>query len=132
MCPSGVGSIDGKVSNHPFGNILLLAVVPDHLWVLLWRNFFGQGQRKTPGQLGVPLPFGGLHRVPELFPSGVLRQEGDTAHDFSVQDAALTGVVFGFLDILRKPLLAALVGGTCHRRLGLTAPGDRDAKVWVG
>ena len=53
-------------------------------------------------------------------------------HDFSVQDAALTGVVFGFLDILRKPLLAALVGGTCHRRLGLTAPGDRDAKVWVG
>ena len=49
VCPSGVSSIDGKVGNHPFGNILLLAVVPDHLWVVLRQDFFGQSQHKAPG-----------------------------------------------------------------------------------
>ena len=62
---SGRGRVmDGEVSNHPFGNKLFLTVVPDHLRVLFRRDFFGQGQHEAPGQLGIPLLFGGLHRVP--------------------------------------------------------------------
>src|SRR5699024_8231280 len=60
--------MDGKVSDHPSRNKLLLAVVPDHLRVLLRWDFFGQSQHKAPGQLGVPLFFGSLYRVPEGFP----------------------------------------------------------------
>lgn len=113
---SGRGRVmDSKVSDHPLGNKLLLAVVPDHLRVLFRRNFFGQSQHEAPGQLGVPLFLGSLHRVPEGFPVGVLRRSVGWQHDFRVQDATLAGVVFGFLIVLRKQLLAALVGCTCHR-----------------
>ena len=127
---SGRGRImNGEVSNHPLGNKLLLAIVPDHLWVLLWRDFFGQSQHEAPGQLGIPLLFGCLHRVPEGFPVSVFRRSVRWQHDFRVQDAAFAGVIFGFLVVFRKQLLAALVGGTGHRRLALAALGDRDLKM---
>ena len=111
--------MNGKVGDHPFGNKLFLAVVPYHLWVLLWWNFFGQNQHEAPGQLGVPLLFGVLYRVPEGFPVSVFRRSVSRQHDFGVQDAALARVVFGFLVVLRKQLLTTLVGCTCHRRLPL-------------
>ena len=121
--------MDGKVSDHPSRNKLLLAVVPDHLRVLLRWDFFGQSQHKAPGQLGVPLFFGSLYRVPEGFPVSVFRWSMSGQHDFRIQDAALTGVVFGFLIVLRKQLLAALVGSTCHCRLSLAALGDGDLEM---
>ena len=123
--------MDGEVGDHPFGNKLLLAVVPDHLRVLLWRDFFGQGQHKAPGQLGVPLLLSRFHRVPESFPVGVLRRGVGGQHDFGVQDAALAGVVFSFLIVFRKQLLAALVGGTGDSRLAFAALGDGDLKMWT-
>ena len=127
---SGRGRImDGEVSDHPLGNKLFLAVVPYHLWVLLRWDFFGQGQHKAPGQLGVPLFLNRFHRVPEGFPVSVFRRSVRWQHDFRVQDAALAGVVFSFLVILRKQLLAALVGGTGNGRLSLAALGDGDLKM---
>ena len=130
---SGRGRVmDGEVGDHTFGNKLLFAVVPNHLRILLWWNFFGQSQYEASGQLGVPLFFGSLYRVPEGFPVSVFRWSMSGQHDFRIQDAALTGVVFGFLIVLRKQLLAALVGSTCHCRLSLAALGDCYLKMGAG
>ena len=123
--------MDGKVSDHPFGNKLFLAVVPDYLRVLFRRNFFGQGQHEAPGQLGIPLLFGGFHRVPKFFPACIFRRSMSGQHDFRVQDAALARVVFGFLIVFRKQLLPALIGGTGNGRLSLAALGDGDLKMWT-
>lgn len=121
--------MDGKVSDHPFRDEVLFAVVPDHLRVLLRWDFFGQSQYEAPSQLGIPLLLSRFHRVPEGFPVGVLRRSMGGQHDFGVQDAALAGVVFCFLVILRKQLFSALVSCACHRRLALAALGDGDLKM---
>src|SRR5699024_4388371 len=65
-----------------------------------------------------------LHRVPEGFPVSVFRWSMSGQHNFRIQDAALAGVVFGFLVIFRKQLLAALVGGARDSRLALAALGN--------
>ena len=53
-------------------------------------------------------------------------------HYFRVQDTALARVVFGFLVVLRKQLLATLVGGTCNGRLAFAALGDCYLKMGAG
>ena len=54
---------NGKVSNHAFGNKLLLAELPDKDSVLVGRYLSGDGKHPPPCKLGVPLflhRFGGV------------------------------------------------------------------------
>ena len=58
-----MGVMDGKVSNHAFGNKLLLAELPDKDSVLVGRYLSGDGQHPPPCKLGIPLllhRFGGV------------------------------------------------------------------------
>ena len=58
-----MGVMDGKVSNHAFGNKLLLAKLPDKDSVLVGRYLSGDGKHPPPCKLGVPLllhRFGGV------------------------------------------------------------------------
>jgi hypothetical protein len=58
-----MGVMDGKVSNHAFGNKLLLAELPDKDSVLVGRYLSGDGKHPPPCKLGVPLllhRFGGV------------------------------------------------------------------------
>ena len=56
--------VDGKVSNHAFGNKKLPAVVTDKVGVLSRRDFPWDGKHEPPGKLGVPLFFLRFGRVP--------------------------------------------------------------------
>ena len=58
-----MGVMDGKVSNHAFGNKLLLAKLPDKDSILVGRYLSGDGKHPPPCKLGVPLllhRFGGV------------------------------------------------------------------------
>ena len=58
-----VGVMDGKVSNHPFGNKLLFTKLPDKDSVLVRRYLSGDGKHPPSCKLGVPLflhRFGGV------------------------------------------------------------------------
>ena len=57
--------VDGKVSNHPFGNKLLLTKFPNHFQILFFRHLHRERQHDAPGKLGVPLVLHGFHGVPE-------------------------------------------------------------------
>jgi len=58
-----MGVMDSKISNHAFGNKLLLAKLPDKDSVLVGRYFSGDGKHPPPCKLRVPLllhRFGGV------------------------------------------------------------------------
>ena len=58
-----MGVMDGKISNHAFGNKLLLAELPDKDSVLVGRYLSWDGKHPPPCKLGVPLffhRFGGI------------------------------------------------------------------------
>ena len=55
--------MNGKISNHAFGNKLLIAEIPDKGGVLVGRYLSGDGKHPPPCKLGVPLllhRFGGI------------------------------------------------------------------------
>jgi len=56
--------MDGKVSNHAFGNKLLLAELPDKDSVLVGWYLSGNGKHPPPCKLGVPLLFHRFGGVP--------------------------------------------------------------------
>ena len=53
--------VDGKVSNHAFGNKLLLTKIFEHGKILVFRNFSRKCQHDAAGKLGVPLVLHGFH-----------------------------------------------------------------------
>ena len=59
-----MGGMDGKVSNHAFGNKLLFTKLPDKDSVLVGRYLSGDGQHPPPCKLGVPLLFHRFGGVP--------------------------------------------------------------------
>ena len=56
--------MDGKISNHSFGNKLLLTKLPDKDSVLVGRYLSGNGKHPPPCKLGVPLLFHRFGGVP--------------------------------------------------------------------
>ena len=56
------------VSNHAFGNKLLVAKFFEHGKILFLRHLHRERQHDTPGKLGVPLVLHGFHSVPERCP----------------------------------------------------------------
>ena len=60
--------VDGKVSNHAFGNKLLLTKFFYHGEILFFRHLYRERQHDAPGKLGVPLVLHGFHGVPEGCP----------------------------------------------------------------
>ena len=59
-----MGVMDGKISNHAFGNKLLLAKLPDKDSVLVGRYLSWDGKHPPPCKLGVPLLFHRFGGVP--------------------------------------------------------------------
>ena len=53
--------VDGEVSNHAFGNKLLVAKFFEHGKILVFRNFSRKCQHDTAGKLGVPLILHGFY-----------------------------------------------------------------------
>ena len=59
-----MGVMDGKISNHAFGNKLLLAKLPNKDSILVRRYLSGDGKHPPPCKLGVPLFFHSFGGVP--------------------------------------------------------------------
>ena len=103
--------VNGKVSNHAFGNKKLPAIVPDQVGLLLRRYFPRNGKDNPSGKLGVPLLLGSFGGVPQGIPVCVLRRGMGRQHDFGVDDFAFMEIVFLLLAIFGKQPFPALVGG---------------------
>ena len=121
--------VDGKVSDHPFGNKLLLTEFLYHGEILFFRNLHWKCQHDAPGKLGVPLVLHGFHGVPErctVCKSGwcMGRQ-----HDFGVDKFFLLVVEFRFLVVLTEQPFAALVSGPGNSGLPLAALDDGDFEM---
>ena len=121
--------VDGKVSDHPFGNKLLLTEFLYHGEILFFRHLHRKRQHDAPGKLGVPLVFHGFHGVPErctVCKSGwcMGRQ-----HDFGVDKFFLLVVEFCFLVVLAEQPFAALVSGPGNSGLPLAALDDGDFEM---
>ena len=116
--------VDGKVSDHPFGNKLLLTKFFYHGKVLLFRDFHRERQHDASGKLGVPLVFHGFHGIPEGCPVCKSGWCMGRQHDFGVDKFFLLVVEFRFLVILAEQPFAALVSGPGNSGLSLAALDD--------
>ena len=56
--------MDGIIGEHAIGYKLLLAILPDQRFILLFRQFSRQGDDESSGKLSVPLLFGIFYRIP--------------------------------------------------------------------
>ena len=101
--------VDGKVSNHAFGNKLLLTKIFEHGKILVFRNFSRKCQHDTPGKLGVPLVLHGFHGVPERCPVCISGRRMGWQHDLGVDKLFLLVVEFCFLVVFTEQPFAALV-----------------------
>ena len=101
--------VDGKVSDHPFGNKLLLTKSLYHGEILLLRDFHRKRQHDAPGKLGVPLVFHGFYGIPEGCPVCISGRRMGRQHDLGVDKFFLLVVKFRFLVVLTKQPFAALV-----------------------
>ena len=116
--------VDGKVSNHPFGNKLLLTKFPNHSQILFFRHLHRERQHDAPGKLGVPLVLYGFHSVPEGCPVCISGRRMGRQHDLSVDKLFLLVVEFCFLVVLAEQPFAALVSGPGNSGLPLATLDD--------
>ena len=115
---------DGKISNHPFGNKLLLTKLFYHGQILLLRHLHRERQHDAPGKLGVPLVLHGFHGVPEGRPVCISGRRMGRQHDLGVDKLFLLVVEFRFLVVLAEQPFAALVSGPGNSGLPLAALDD--------
>ena len=116
--------VDGKVSDHPFGNKLLLTEFLYHGEILLLRHLYRKCQHDAPGKLGVPLVLHGFHGVPENLPVCISGRRMGRQHDLGVDKLFLLVVEFRFLVVLAEQPFAALVSGPGNSGLPLAALDD--------
>ena len=121
--------VDGKVSNHAFGNKLLLTKIFEHGKILVFRNFSRKCQHDMPGKLGVPLVLHGFHGVPEGCPVCISGRRMGRQHDLGVDKFFLLVVEFRFLVVLTEQPFAALVSGPGNSGLPLAALDDGDFEM---
>ena len=116
--------VDGKVSNHPFGNKLLLTKFFYHGQIPLFRDFHRKRQHDASGKLGVPLVLHGFYGVPEGCPVCKSGRRMGRQHDFGMDKFFLLVVEFRFLVVLAEQPFAALVSGPGNSGLPLAALDD--------
>jgi len=121
--------VDGKVSDHPFGNKLLLTKSLYHGEILLLRDFHRKCQHDAPGKLGVPLVLHGFYCVPERGTVCISGRRMGWQHDFGMDEFFLFVVEFCFLVVLTEQPFTALVSGPGNSRLSLAALDDRDFEM---
>ena len=121
--------VDGKVSNHPFGNKLLLTKFFYHGQIPLFRDFHRKRQHDAPGKLGVPLVLHGFHGVPEGCPVCISGRRMGRQHDLGVDKFFLLVVEFCFLVVLTEQPFAALISGPGNSGLPLAALDDGDFEM---
>ena len=121
--------VDGKVSNHPFGNKLLLTKFPNHFQILLFRHLHRERQHDAPGKLGVPLVLYGFYGVPERCPVCISGRRMGRQHDLGVDKFFLLVVEFRFLVVLTEQPFATLVSGPGNSGLPLAALDDGDFEM---
>ena len=109
-----MGVMDCKISNHAFGNKLLLAKLPDKDSVLVGRYLSGDGKHPSPCKLGVPLFFHRFGGVPQSIAVGIFLWGICREQDFIVDDATLFRVVLHLLVVFTEQLFAALVLSLIH------------------
>ena len=127
-----MGVMDGKVSNHAFGNKLLLAKLPDKDSILVGRYLSGDGKHPPPCKLGVPLFFHRFGGVPQSIAVCIFLWGIRWEQDFIVDDTTLFRVVLHLLVIFTEQFFATLVSSGGNRRLPLAALNNRDFVVWTG
>ena len=127
-----MGVMDCKISNHAFGNKLLLTKLPDKDSILVGWYLSWDGKHPPPCKLGVPLFFHRFGGVPESVAVCVLLRGVCRKHDFVVDDTTLFRVVLYFLVVFAEQLFAALVGSGGNSRLAIAALYNRDLIVWTG
>ena len=116
--------VDGKVSNHPFGNKLLLTKFPNHFQILFFRHLHRERQHDAPGKLGVPLVLYGFYGVPERCPVCISGRRMGRQHDLGVDKFFLLVVEFRFLAVLAEQPFATLISGPGNSGLPLAALND--------
>ena len=121
--------VDGKVSNHPFGNKLLLTKFPNHFQILFFRHLHRERQHDAPGKLGVPLVLYGFYGVPERCPVCISGRRMGRQHDLGVDKFFLLIVEFRFLVVLAEQPFAALISGPGNSGLPLAALNDGDFEM---
>ena len=121
--------VDGKVSDHPFRNKLLLTKSLYHGEILLLRHLHRKRQHDAPGKLRVPLIFNGFYCVPERCPVCISGRRMGRQHDFGMDEFFLLVVEFRFLVVLAEQPFAALVGCTGNNGLPLAAFYDGDFEM---
>jgi len=127
-----MGVMDGKISNHAFGNKLLLTKLPDKDSILVGRYLSGDGKHPPPCKLGVPLFFHRFGGVPQSIAVCIFLWGIRWEQDFIVDDTTLFRVVLHLLVIFTEQFFATLVSSGGNRRLPLTALNNRDFVVWTG
>ena len=121
--------VDGKISNHPFGNKLLLTKFFYHRKILFLRHLHRERQHNAPGKLGVPLVLHGFHGVPEDLPVCKSGRRMGRQHDLSMDKFFLLVVEFRFLVVLAEQPFAALISGPGNSGLPLAALDDGDFEM---
>ena len=121
--------VDGKVSNHAFGNELLIAKFFKHGKILVFWNFSRKRQHDAAGKLRVPLILHGFYCVPERCPVCISGRRMGRQHDFGMDEFFLLVVEFRFLVVLAEQPFAALVGCTGNSGLPLAAFYDGNFEV---
>ena len=121
--------VDGKVSDHPFGNKLLVAKFFEHGKILFLRHLYRERQHDAPGKLGVPLVLHGFYGVPEVLPVCKSGRRMGRQHDLGVDKLFLLVVEFRFLVVLAEQPFAALVSGPGNSGLPLAALDDGDFEM---
>ena len=116
--------VDGKVSNHPFGNKLLLTKFFYHGQIPLFRHLHRERQHDAPGKLGIPLVLYGFHGVPKRFAVCISGRRMGRQHDLGVDKFFLLVVEFRFLVVLTEQPFTALVSGPGNSGLPLATLDD--------
>ena len=113
--------VDGKVSDHPFGNKLLLTKLFYHGQILLFRHLHRECQHDAAGKLGVPLVLHSFYGVPERCPVCISGRRMGRQHDLGMDKFFFLVVEFCFLVILAEQPFSALVSGPGNSGLPLAA-----------
>ena len=125
--------VDRKSRDHTVGNKLFPAVIADKGFIFIFRDFIRQRHDDSAGKLGVPLPLGLLHGIPEDLPIDVFRRGVRREKDPFCQDLSrLVLIILRFTVVFRKELFAALIGGSGDNGLPFAPLSDRNGKMRTG
>ena len=127
-----VRHMDGEVGDHAFADKLPLHKLPRQSDVFLQRKLVLQRNVEAVGQLGLGMPFGLLHGVPEGGPVQEFLRRVGRQENFRTDDAALFCVVADFAVVIAVQPFSGPVGCGGDGGLPGAAPDLIDAEMVQG